>query len=212
MTYRTYRTFLEIDQPVNLRRHGTRHIETEDIPELVDGIGLEITSSSKCRIFNPLFLEISEIHPVHHIHRCRPCDIFKQFHRHRDRHSVLDTVLQIVEPTWFEVKTIRHADVILRISGVADIHILIPSLLARLTYIFKWIYTIHRERKFWQCHRHDTSERVLAMACVCSKIKQTADTCLICDTRLEGIAQIFIRRYRIVFVIVRTYDIDIGRE
>ena len=182
MAYRTDRTFLESDHTIKFRRHATRHIETEYVSELIYGVSLEITAGSHRRILYPLFLKISEIHPIQQIHRCGPCDILKQFHRHAYRHSMLHAILQIVKPSWSEVKTVSHANIILRISGIADIHILIPSLLRRVTYIFKRIHTIHGKRDFRQSNRHDTSESVLAMASVSRKIEETAYSSLIRNT------------------------------
>ena len=125
---------------------------------------------------------------------------------------MLDTVLQIIEPTWFEKKAVGHTDVILRIGCIADIHVFVPSFLSCLANIFKRINTIHGKRDFWQSDRHYTSECILTMARIGCKVKQTAYARLIRDTRLESVAQIFVRRYRIVFVIVRTHDVNVGRE
>ena len=135
--------------------------------------------------------------------------MFEEFDRHADRHSVLYSVLQVVEPVGFEVEAVGHAHIVFSVGSIADIEVLIPFLLSWIADVFQRIYSVHVESELRQCHRHDVSEGVLAVACVGCEVEQTTDARLIGDTRLEGVAEIFVRRDGVVFVIVGAHDINV---
>ena len=106
---------------------------------------------------------------------------------------MLYSVLKVVEPVRFEIEAVGHADIVFRVGSVTDVNVFIPSFLGWITDILQWIDSVHVECELWKRHRHDMGKRVLAMARVGGEVEQIAEAGLICDTRLESVAQVFVR-------------------
>ena len=68
-----------------------------------------------------VFLVILEVHLIGEIQRRGPCEVFHEFDRQVDRHTVLHAVLHVVEPSVFEEEAVRHADVVLGIGCIAEV-------------------------------------------------------------------------------------------
>ena len=123
----SHRASLEPEHAVNLSGDVARHIVCEHVAELVDGVGLHMAIAD--RIPHPVFLKMLEIHLVGEVDGGGPGEVFEQLDRQVDGYTVLHAVLDMVEPSVFEEEAVGHADVVLRVGGIAQVEFAIPAFL-----------------------------------------------------------------------------------
>ena len=178
---------------------------------------------SRIVVLNPLILNMFKIHVVVDGGRSSPSEMLEELDGQINRNGVFHTHLHVlvdhiagplaeVVVKAFEKRGIDTIDVVFPIQGVVDVQILEKEFLARSPHLLERIDSVDGQRDFGQRGCDLSRERVLTVRGIQGEIDLARKIGLICDTRLEGVAQLFGGVGGVVLVEVRTHDVDVGRK
>ena len=198
-----------------------RQVEVDEVAETMYGVGLQV--ASRVGVVYPLFLDMGEIHVVVETGRVGPGEVLEELDGQVDGDVVFDACLGVVAHYVFgplaeivvEAVEQHRVDIVEKdfaVHRIADIQLLVPTFFAHLAEFLQGIEAIDGQSQLGQRGGDLSRHRVLAVAGIEGEIDLSTEVGLVGNTRLEGVAQLFVGRRGIVLVEVGADDIDVSRE